>query len=48
MFAPPDGKRGADPLAAAAEADGVKVHKTKKYRGKVNEGGKVLPEVMQG
>ena len=43
-----DGKRGADPVATAAEKDGVTVHKFKKYRGKVKEGGKVLPDVMKG
>ena len=46
MFAPPDGARGEDPLAEAAGADGVTVHKFKRYRELLKNGGGPVPEVM--
>ncbi len=47
VFAPPDGARGEDPLAEAAGADGVTVHKFKRYRELLKNGGGPVPEVME-
>ena len=45
VFAPPDGARGEDPLAAAAGEDGVTVHKFVRYRELLKNGGETVPEV---
>ena len=45
VFAPPDGPRGEDPLAAAAGEDGVTVHKFVRYRELLKNGGETVPEV---
>ena len=47
VFAPPDGARGEDPLAEAAGEDGVTVHKFKRYRELLKNGGGPVPEVME-
>ena len=46
MFTIPDSKRGADPLAEAAAADGVAVHKVTRWRALKKDGGQVVPEVL--
>lgn len=46
VFTIPDSNRGADPLAEAAAADGVAVHKVTRWRALKKDGGQVVPEVL--
>ena len=46
VFTIPDSKRGADPLAEAAAADGVAVHKVARWRALKKDGGQAVPEVL--